>query len=296
MPAFFRPLLALSALVAGLAAAQPATVSERRSLVEGQAFALWLEAGSVTVSVRSPVAAAEAPVADASAAAGGAAAAPSAGLDAGQGPAEIEIEAGLEPGQRLRWRESPGLLQLRLEDPARLRPRPAGLRLVLPPGRALRLDLGEAQLRLTGLQGGRLRVQGGEGEVAIEARDADVFVQTRNGSQVLRLQGGRLRADSLGGAIDLEAAGMETVSVETFSGDLRIALPADDSAALAFVQALGRAEVPEAFTALPQGLRVLGEGRGRVRLESFSGNVFVRTLPAGTRPALPPEAPAATAR
>jgi hypothetical protein len=296
MPAFLRPLLALSALAAGLAAAQPAAVSERRPLAEGQAFALWLEAGSVTVSVQPLAAAAEAPVADASAAAGGAAAASSAEPDAGQGLAEVLVEAGLEPGQRLRWRERPGLLQLRLEDPARLRPRPAGLRLVLPPGRVLRLDLGEARLRLTGLQGGRLRVQGGEGEVAIEARDADVFVQTRNGPQVLRLEGGRLRADSLGGAIDLEAAGMETVSVETFSGDLRIALPADDSAALAFVQALGRAEVPEAFTALPQGLRVLGEGRGQVRLESFSGNVFVRTLPAGTLPVLPPEAPAAAAR
>lgn len=295
MPAFFRPLLALSALAAGLAAAQPATVSERRPLAEGQAFALWLEAGSVAVSVQPPAAAAEALLADASAAAGGAAAA-SAESDAGQGLAEVRVEAGLEPGQRLRWRESPGLLQLRLEDAVRLRPRPAGLRLVLPPGRVLRLDLGEARLRLTGLQGGRLRVQGGEGEVAIVARDADVFVQTRNGPQLLRLKGGRLRADSLGGAIDLEAAGMETVSVETFSGDLRIALPADDSAALVFAQALGRAEVPEAFTAVPQGLRVLGDGRGRVRLESFSGNVFVRTLPAGTLPTLPPEAPAANAR
>jgi len=64
-------------------------------------------------------------------------------LRAGTAP-ELRLEGELAAGTRLRWREHTDGLVLVVENRDRLRPTPANLRLVVPPGVPARLELRQA--------------------------------------------------------------------------------------------------------------------------------------------------------
>lgn len=282
-----RALLLLS--LAPFGAAHAAALEDSRPLAAGQAFVLRAEAGRVSIV-------------------------------AGE-TGRVDVSAALEPGQRLLWREGGDRLVLRIDDGERLRPRAARVQVAVPVDADLLIDLGDAALDLAGVGGRSLRVRGGAGDVDLATTAEAVSVETVSGGQTIRVDGGRLKAASLSGSIRLDARASETVSVDTvrgrvelglegggemrlssvsgpivfrpadtatlraridsLSGDVELRLPAGQALELGLAQAKGRVELPAAFTPLPDGGRRLGEGGGRIEVKSFSGNVFVRVLPAG---------------
>jgi hypothetical protein len=169
-----RPLAGLLALVlAGAAAALP--IRDERPLQPGQSFALRVDAGAVEVAAG----------------------------EAGK----VRVEADVAPGQRLVWREAADRHVLIVDDRERLTPRPATLRLFVPPEVDLVLRLGDASLRLAGVGGQRLRVEGGRGDVRVDSPAGSARIETGDGDIDAALPAGSLTSRSVGGRQRLAVAG-----------------------------------------------------------------------------------------
>lgn len=277
--------LALAVAGASLAsfACIAAPLRDERPLAAGQVLHLRIEAGDVVVR----------------------------GGDAGR----AVVEAELQPGQRLVWRETADRLVLVIDDRERLTPRVAAVRLLVPADASLALNLGDAALDLEGVSGERLVVCGGRGNVRLASSAAQVDVDTGAGRIDARVDGGRLRANSIAGAQRLDVSGSDALTAATVSGavDLRLAMGApvrvssvsgrvdvsvDDTDgldaridtlgggirlrvrsgepfSLALAQARGRVDVPDAIERRPDGTLRSGEGGGTIRLASFSGAIDI---------------------
>lgn len=225
------------------------------------------------------------------------------------------VEADLQPGQRLVWRETADRLVLVIDDSARLTPRAAAVRLLVPADASLALDLGDATLDLDGVGGERLVVRGGRGDVRLASAAAQVDVDTDAGRIDVRVDGARLRANSVAGAQRLASTGDGALAVATVSGAIdlrmakgapvrvssvsgRVALVIDDTAGLdahvdtlgggidlqvlggkpfsaTVAQARGRVAVPDAIERRPDGTLRFGEGGGTIRMASFSGAIDI---------------------
>ncbi len=227
----------------------------------------------------------------------------------------VAVDAGLLPGQRLRWREVADRLVLIVDDGERIKPRPVEVALSVPPDADLVLGLGDASLRLTGLEGGRLRVDGGAGAVSVDAAMRQVHVETRAGGievqgrsenvvarsiageqRIVAASATRLDAESVSGSLDARLAAGGSVRLasvsgpitfhtgptaglearlDSLSGALELRVPAGEALAVRVLQARGEAEFPGTFTTAPDGVLRNGEGDGVVRATSFSGNLKV---------------------
>jgi len=280
-----RLTLACLVLLALPASARVVAVAEERPLAAAQAFHLRVEAGSVQVR---------------------------------PGPSgAVRFEAALAPGQRVLWRESADRRVLVIDDSERLSPRPAALRISVPPEAPLVLHLGGASLDLLGVGARRLVVRGAaearvagafaavdivadgpvdlrlddpSGDVRAEgsavrllasgAADA-VSVNARSGPATLDLESPRrVRATSTAGAITLRLgqAANADVLLESLSGDLRIDLVEAWPGSIIPLLARGEVDIPEAMT--PRRVPAAGgtgEG-GRLVLRSFSGNARVAVV------------------
>ncbi|GAB3728791.1 hypothetical protein GCM10028794_02580 [Silanimonas algicola] len=291
--------LLLGFVLALQAVASAASVVDQRPIAPGQSIHLRVDAGAVVVGPG----------------------------DAG----EVAVDAALSPGQRLRWREGGDRLVLVVDDRERLSPRPVALTLSVPAGADLVISLGEASLRLGGLEGGRLRVDGGAGAVAVDAAMREVHVETRAGRIEVRggaerivarslageqqiVAGGpaRLDAETVSGALDARlvaggtvrlastsgpitlhtgpAAGLDA-RLDSLSGNLELRVPAGETLAVRALQARGEADFPGSFTMTADGLLRNGEGGGRVRASSFTGNLKLVVVPGGPMPGDAPRPP-----
>ena len=255
-----RRLVGAVALMGALGLAALPVVDERR-LLPGQSFALRVDAGNVIVS-------------------------------RGEEP-EVRVEGDLLPGQRLVWRESAARLSLAVDDRARLAPRPVALRMTVPAETSLALRLGDASLRLDGVGGERLRVEGDGGELHIATASPRLHAETRSGRVDVELaEPSRVRLASISGDLLLRAGSTSGLDarLESHSGHIRVRVPEGQGLAVRLMQASGNAE-------LPAGVRLLGDGRmllgapdaagaepvvdgadprdGRLRIDTFSGNFFL---------------------
>ena len=288
-----RPPAVLACLFVALAASSAgAAVVEERPLAPGDVFHLRIEAGEVQVVSG----------------------------DAGK----VGVEAGLAPGQALRWRSAEGRKVLVVDDSERLVPRAASLRLALPPAASVVLRLGNASLRLAGVGGARLVVQGGAGDVQVETDAQRVSIDTGQGAIDARVPGGRVVARSLegsqrivasgpldldattvGGELDVSTSGESRVrlasvsgriafrpsqsaglqaTLDTLSGEIDVRWPAGQGIALELAQARGEAVLPGGMVQRADGRMLLGDGAGRLVLRSYRGPIAVRVVPASGAP------------
>ena len=190
----------------------------------------------------------------------------------------VDVEAILPPGMVLRWRDHAGGTSLRVEDPHRTLPRQARLVIRVPAGVDLRLDVGDAAVVAEGVGGRDLVLRGGRGPVSVRDPTGALAVETTAGG--IRLQTarpGRVRLRSLGGSIDVELGatrGADAV-LETFTGPITLRLAPGMPATLLPRLARRDLSLPVGATGRPDGSVVLGEGGGRIVLESFGGGVRV---------------------
>lgn len=206
-------------------------------------------------------------------------------LRAGNEP-QVRLEGELAPGTRLRWQERVGGLALLIETPARLRPSPAVLRLVVPSSARLRLDVGDAEVLADGVGAGGLHLRGGRGDLQVQGGPGlrDLRIESTSGAIRIELpQAGRVRAESVAGRIELRLGSAEgaEVRLESFTGPLALHLPPGLPARLRLRQAQGPLLLPEEARLRPDGDVDLGEGEGggRITLQSFSGPVQVLADP-----------------
>jgi len=193
---------------------QALPVADERPLASGQVFELRIEQGEVEAV-------------------------------AGE-PGRVVVEATIAPGQSLRWRERSDRLRLTVEDRERLRPRSSTLRLRLPPEADLVLHLGDAGLRLAGVGGQRLRVEGGSGRLRIDSEAANVRIESQTGNIEAALTGGQARLASFSGGIVLRPATGAALDarIATHSGPVEVILPAGAGLDLHLAQVSGEAALP----------------------------------------------------
>lgn len=254
---------ALAALAAGAIAALP--VTDARALPAMGELRLWMETGRIE-------------------------------LQAGEQP-QVEVEAELPPGMALRWREHAGGISLRVVDPHRLVPRQARIVLRIPATAGLRLDVGDADALAQGVGGAGAVIRGGRG--AIEVRDPAGTLVVESSSGAIRVQAarpGRLRLRSLGGAVDLGLGTTQAgdIRVETFTGPITLRLAPGAPAVLQPRLARRDLVLPAGATGRPDGSVVLGDGGGRVVLESFGGTARVVSDPGIDLPEAAPASAEAT--
>ena len=137
---------------------------------------------------------------------------------------QVVVTASLAPGQRLVRREAPGRVALRLSDPGRLSPAPVDLTLSVPAAARLHLDVGDAGLSVSGLEGAELVIRGGAGALDLDVADTRIDATSLSGSVRVVGSPSGIRVDTLSGAvaIDVPGTGRDVpLRLSTLSGDIR---------------------------------------------------------------------------
>lgn len=232
------------------------------------------------------------------------------------GPARLEISAIEGPPLRVRHDEASGELTVDYEDLARKRPkhwfdrrvrgRSCAVSLAVPWDCAIDLSVLSAHTTVSGVHGtvavrtvaggvtlvgltGAVDVGTVAGSVEAESLAGDVRVATVSGDLTLvEGTGGRVRAQSVSGAMvmDLDAFGRNDVQLSTVSGALTVRLPHDGDVDVDVRSSGGT--VGSAFAGLnvrsgfgtSRLVGTLGEGTGRLRINSASGDVALLRRPA----------------
>lgn len=232
------------------------------------------------------------------------------------GPARLEISAIEGPPLRVRHEEDSGELTVDYDDLARKRPkhwfdrrvrgRSCAVSLAVPWDCAIELAVLSAHTTVSGVHGsvtvrtvaggvtlvgltGAVDVGTVAGTVEAESLAGDLRVATVSGDLTLvEGTGGRVRAQSVSGAMvmDLDAFGRNDVQLSTVSGSLTVRLPHDGDVDVDVRSSGGTVgsgfdglNVRSAF-GTSRLVGTLGEGTGRLRITSASGDVAVLRRPA----------------
>lgn len=144
----------------------------------------------------------------------------------------------------------------------------------------LDIDTGSGEVTITGSRGGRLRVDTGSGTVVATTVDAtEVDIDTGSGD--IRLEGAttpRLMLDTGSGSVNVVLrTAPEAVEIETGSGDVTLRLPASTSASVDLDTGSGDLTVDFPLQLIKKSdsslLGKIGDGRGRIAIETGSGNI-----------------------
>lgn len=150
-------------------------------------------------------------------------------------------------------------------------------------GGPVRVDTGSGSVRVDRIRGEELRVDTGSGAVRGSGiRSGSVEIDTGSGSIALTgVRAARLRLDTGSGSVELGLlSDVEDLEVDTGSGSVTLFLPADLGAELTVDTGSGGidVDVPMRTTRMERGRvsGVLGDGRGRIRVDTGSGGVRLR--------------------
>jgi hypothetical protein len=149
----------------------------------------------------------------------------------------------------------------------------------------LRIDTGSGNATVRDVTGELLDVDTGSGDVDVDGATVQRFrFDTGSGDvRAMRLGARRGLADTGSGSVELELAGssVDDLLVDTGSGDVILVLPAEVDARLSIDTGSGGARIERSgaiFERQDDGELVLrfGEGRGRIRVDTGSGEVRIR--------------------
>jgi DUF4097 and DUF4098 domain-containing protein YvlB len=144
----------------------------------------------------------------------------------------------------------------------------------------LSIDTGSGDVKITGMRGGALHVDTGSGDVvASDVATDEANVDTGSGSiRFSATRVGRSSFDTGSGDVTVDLAeGPGELSVDTGSGDIVLRLPSSTGAQLSLETSSGRIDtdfpVQVTRTAEDELRGTIGDGRGRISVESGSGSV-----------------------
>jgi len=147
----------------------------------------------------------------------------------------------------------------------------------------LAIDTGSGDVFVTEQAGGNLLVDTGSGSVVVRETKAErIGVDTGSGSVTLTgLESSDVMVDTGSGRVDLELlSDVERIHVDTGSGNVTMKVPDDLGAEFYLDTGSGRIRIAAQVDDLRQSRRsasgVLGDGRGRIGIETGSGNVTIR--------------------
>lgn len=148
----------------------------------------------------------------------------------------------------------------------------------------VRLDTGSGDVTVTGVKGRELRMDTGSGRVTGSTVAVEVLsLDTGSGRVELRaVQARDLSVDTGSGSVEIDlTADIEQMSVDTGSGGITIGVPSTLGAELVIDTGSGGIDVDVPLTVRRSERRylegTLGDGRGRMRIETGSGGVRVRS-------------------
>jgi len=152
----------------------------------------------------------------------------------------------------------------------------------------VKIDTGSGAVEVTGARGGELSIDTGSGHVSVDdARVDHLHVDTGSGAVAVRaLQSPNVDLDTGSGGIDIDLAGdIESLLADTGSGHVTLAVPRSLGATFEVSSSNGgiEIEVPHESTHVErdEARGRIGDGRGRIRLESGSGSVRIRPRTSG---------------
>lgn len=145
------------------------------------------------------------------------------------------------------------------------------------------LDTGSGSVRLADIRGGRLKVDTGSGSVSgsgVVVSDLDVDVGS-GGVQVTDVRAPNARVDTGSGSVRLDLTGeVRNVKVDTGSGGVTLGVPSNTGAQMEIDTGSGGIDVdlPARVTRSRRNhfSGQLGDGRGRIEIDTGSGSVRIR--------------------
>ena len=189
------------------------------------------------------------------------------------------------------------------------------LKLKIPAGASLDAEAVSADIRAKGLRGAvsaesvsgdidldvgskRVKAQTVSGDVTLQAPSEDTRIESVSGNVTLRGGKGEVRGESVSGNLQVQARELRMLDLETVSGDMELDLEFTRDAEIEVETLSGDVRVTvsqlpdmdieletysgELESGLLPGLRKQkefdrdGEGKGRLRLHSFSGDVILK--------------------
>ncbi|HEU5171787.1 MAG TPA: DUF4097 family beta strand repeat-containing protein, partial [Gemmatimonadales bacterium] len=154
----------------------------------------------------------------------------------------------------------------------------ADLRIRVPAGRALELHLAVGRVSAANVNG-RLRIRTAAAPVTVTGGGGDLHVSTASGDvRLADIQSTDVTVETGSGGVTLElGSGVHVLEVETGSGDVAITAPAEIGAQLSIETGSGDIESDFPVSVARSGRHhlsgAIGDGKGRVRVETGSGSV-----------------------
>jgi DUF4097 and DUF4098 domain-containing protein YvlB len=153
-------------------------------------------------------------------------------------------------------------------------------------GSELNIDTGSGDVRVTTANSRDITIDTGSGNVTGTGMTAtDLSVDTGSGNITLSgVRARSLKMDTGSGDVDLSLAGdTDEISVDTGSGDVRIAIPAGFGSAVNLSTSSGEVDTEVEIQVTRRGrehlIGQIGDGQGRMTIETGSGNVTIRAAP-----------------
>ena len=150
------------------------------------------------------------------------------------------------------------------------------------------VDTGSGPVEVSGIRGGRLSLDTGSGHVAVDDCKVDkLHADTGSGGVAVRaLDSPNVDLDTGSGGIDVDVAtDVESLVADTGSGHITLSVPPTLGATFELSSSSGgiKIEVPHETTYLDsdEARGRIGDGRGRIRLQSGSGSVRIRPRTSG---------------
>ncbi len=152
----------------------------------------------------------------------------------------------------------------------------------------LKVDTGSGAVNVSGVKGGTMSLDTGSGHVSVDDCKVDkLHADTGSGGISLRaLQAPDIDLDTGSGGIDIDlVTDIESLLADTGSGHITLAVPRNLGATFEVSSSSGGVDidVPHETTHMDrdEARGRIGDGRGRIRLESGSGSVRIRPRTSG---------------
>jgi hypothetical protein len=150
-------------------------------------------------------------------------------------------------------------------------------------GSELNVDTGSGDVRITGANSPNILIDTGSGNViASDITATDLSVDTGSGNiDLTQVRATSLNMDTGSGDVDVELLGdTDDIMVDTGSGDVTIVVPAGFGSAVNLSTSSGDVETEVEIQVTRRGRQSLvgriGDGQGRMTVETGSGNVTLR--------------------
>jgi hypothetical protein len=146
------------------------------------------------------------------------------------------------------------------------------------------LDTGSGSVTVTGVKGKELKMDTGSGGLSASSIDVDdLSLDTGSGRVVLRAVKARdLNVDTGSGSVEIDlTSDVDQMMVDTGSGGVTVGVPSSLGAEVSIETGSGGIDADVPLTTRRSGRRSLegsiGDGRGRIRIETGSGGVRLRS-------------------